>query len=204
MAQENTHTEDAVRKSPFELIPLFKSFLDHIFRRKRWSPRAKRWWTTELEEERDFLAEARRTTPPSSDRFKQARNRWLRAIRIAKRECWERFLQASTPGAVWKPINATPQAGAMPPILTSPSGEQYTTIEEKMEAIAKISFPTKPDYNNNTTQTVSGSVRGSQNQDIGNEDRFWICPKLLKRMLRKISNSSAPGLDGIGWQELKL
>jgi hypothetical protein len=69
----------------------------------------------------------------------------------------------------------------MPPILTSPSGEQYTTIEEKMEAIGNISFPTKPDYNDNTTQTVSGSVRGSQNQDIGNENRFQVCTKLLKQ-----------------------
>jgi hypothetical protein len=153
------HTEDAVRNSPLELIPLFKSFLDDIFGRTRWSPRAKRWWRTEHEEERDILGEARRTTPPSSDQFKQARNRWLRAIRKAKRECWERFLQASDPGAVWKSINARPQACAMPPILTSPSGEQYTTKEEKMEAIANISLPTKPDYNDNTTQTVSGSVR---------------------------------------------
>jgi hypothetical protein len=94
---------------PLEQISLFKSFLDDIFGQKRWSPRAKRWWTKELEEERDILAEARRTTPPSSDQFKQARNRWLRAIWQAKRECWERFLQASDPGQVWKAINAKPQ-----------------------------------------------------------------------------------------------
>jgi hypothetical protein len=78
--------------SPLDQISVFKGFLDDIFGRMRWSPRAKRWWTKELEEERDILAEARRTTPPSSDQFKQARNRWLRAIRKAKRECWERFL----------------------------------------------------------------------------------------------------------------
>jgi hypothetical protein len=197
-------TEDAVCKSAFELTPLSKTFLDDIFGRKRWSPRAKPWWTTELEEESHILAEARRTTPPSSDQFKQARNRWLRAIRKAKRECSERFLQNSDPETVWKSINAKPQACAMPPILTSPSGKKYTTIEETMEAIAHISFPAKPDYSNNTTQTVSGSVCGSHNQDIGNEDRFHVCPKLRKWLLRKTSNSAAPGLDGIGWQELKL
>jgi hypothetical protein len=80
-------------------IELVKT-LNDTFGRKRWSPRAKRWWTKELEEERDILAEARRTTIPSSDQFKQARNRWLRAIRKAKRECWEKFLQASHPGTV--------------------------------------------------------------------------------------------------------
>jgi hypothetical protein len=72
--------------TPLEQISLFKSFLDDIFGQKRWSPRAKRWWTKELEEERDILAEARRTAPPSSDQFKQARNWWLRAIRKAKSE----------------------------------------------------------------------------------------------------------------------
>jgi hypothetical protein len=81
-------------------ISEFRKFLDDTFGCKRWSHRAKRWWTKELEEERDILAEARKTTLPSSDQFKQARNRWLRAIRRAKRECWERFLQASDPGAV--------------------------------------------------------------------------------------------------------
>jgi hypothetical protein len=129
---------------PLEQILLFKSFLDDIFGQKRWSPRAKRWWTKELEGERDILAEARRTTPPSSDQFKQARNRWLCAIRKAKRECWERLLQASDPGQVWKAINAKPQSCAMPPTLTSTSGEQYRTLEEKMEAIANISFPSNP------------------------------------------------------------
>jgi hypothetical protein len=51
-------------------ISVFKGFLDDIFRRKRWSPRAKRWWTKELEEDRDILAEARRTTLLSSIQFK--------------------------------------------------------------------------------------------------------------------------------------
>jgi hypothetical protein len=64
--------------SPLDQISVFEGFLDDIFGRKRWSRRAKRWWTTELEDERDILAEARRTIAPSSDQFKQARNRWLR------------------------------------------------------------------------------------------------------------------------------
>jgi hypothetical protein len=91
-----------------------------------------------FDKERDILTEARRTTPPSSDRFKQARNRWVRAIRKAKWECWKQFLQANDPGHVWKSINAKPQMCAMPPILSSLSGQQYHTLEEKMEAIANI------------------------------------------------------------------
>jgi hypothetical protein len=123
---------------PLEQISLFKSFLYNSFGQKRWSPRAKRWWTKELEEERDILAEARRTTLPSSHQFKQARNMWLRAIGKAKRDCWERFLQASNPGQLWKAINAKPQLCVMPTTLTSMSSEQSYTLEETMEAIANI------------------------------------------------------------------
>jgi hypothetical protein len=100
-----------------------KSWLDDIFGQQRWSPRAKWWWTKELKEDRDILPEVRRTIPPSSDRFKQARNRCLRVIRKAKRECWERFLQASDPGQVWKAINKKPESCAMSPNLTSTPGK---------------------------------------------------------------------------------
>jgi hypothetical protein len=37
--------------SPLDQISVFKGFPDDIFGRKRWSPRAKRWWTKELEED---------------------------------------------------------------------------------------------------------------------------------------------------------
>jgi hypothetical protein len=175
-----------------------------FFGQKRWSPRAKRWWTKELEEERDILAEARRTTAPSSDRFKQARNRWLRAIRKAKRECWERFLQASDQGLVWKSINAKPQMGAMTPILSPPSGEQYHTIEEKMEAIANISFPSKPGDITTIAQNTQELQESGGSADSNLGTAFTVCPKMLKQLLKGTCNTSALGLDGIGWQELKI
>jgi hypothetical protein len=110
------------------------------------------WWTQELEEERDILTEARKTTLPSSDQFKEVRNQWLRAIRKPKRERWENFLQASDPGAVWKSINVKPQPCTIPQILISPSEEEYHTPKDKMTAIAKISFSSRPE----DTQSASG------------------------------------------------
>jgi hypothetical protein len=73
-----------------------------------------------------------------------------------------------------------------------------------MEAIANISFPIQPDDNVNITETVSGPSDRSENQHIGNPDRFNVCPKLLKRVLSKTCNASAAGLVGIGWQELNI
>jgi hypothetical protein len=171
------------RLTPLEQISLFKSCLDDIFGQKRWSPRANRWWTKELEEDRDIQAEARRTTPPSSDQLKQARNRWLRVIRKAKRECWERFLQASDPGQVWKAINAKPQSCAMPPTLTSTSGEPYRTLEETMEAIGNISFPPKPADIPTIAQDTQEPEESRGNTESNDGTAFTVCPKILKQLL---------------------
>jgi hypothetical protein len=140
----------------------------------------------------------------SSEQFKQVRNRWLRAIRKVKRECWERFLQASDPSTVWKSINAKPQQCAIPSTLTSPSGDKYCTITDKMEAIASISFPTKTDNVLSPSNTTDTSTRVPETHVKTNDTKFTVCPKLLKRLLRNTSNSSSSGLDGIGWQQLKM
>jgi hypothetical protein len=140
----------------------------------------------------------------SSDRFKQARNRWLRAIRKVKRECWESFLQPSDPGAVWKSINAKPQSCAMPPTLISPSEEQYNTLESKMEVIAGISFPSRPRDGRILSQDLQAPEISNRTLETSIQTKFVVCPKMLKRLLRKISNSFASGLDRIGWQELKI
>jgi hypothetical protein len=92
----------------------------------------------------------------------------------------------------------------MPPILTSPSGDQFRTLEEKMEAIANVSFPSKPGDTREISQNTEsmGGTHGNVDSDDGHSLR--VCPKMLKRLLRKTSNTSAPGLDGIAWQEVKI
>jgi hypothetical protein len=134
---------------------------------------------------------------PSSDRFKQARNRWLRAIRRGKRECWERFLQASDSGAVWKSINAKPQPCAMPPILTSPSGEEYHTLEEKL-------FPSRREDTQSPCESIHALMNTDGQPESSGKITFTVCPKIVKRLLKKTSHSSVSGLDGMGWHELKI
>jgi hypothetical protein len=112
--------------------------------------------------------------PQASDQFKQARNRWLRAIRKAKRECWERFLQVSDPATVWKSINSKPQPCAIPPILTSPSGEQYQTIEEKWRPL-QISHSQQSLIAMTILQTASGPTNGFENQQMDNRAKFQVC-----------------------------
>jgi hypothetical protein len=92
----------------------------------------------------------------------------------------------------------------MPPILTSPLYDQFHTLEEKMEAIANVSFPSKPGDTREISQNTK-SIDGTYgNVDSDNHHNLKVCPKMLNRLLRKTSNTSTPGLHGIGWQEVKI
>jgi hypothetical protein len=105
---------------------------------------------------------------------------------------------------VWKAINSKPQPSAMPPILKSPSGDQFRTLEEEMEAIANVSFPSKPGDTREISQNTESIGGIHHNVDSDDGHNLKVCPKMLKQLLRKTSNTSVPGLDGIGWQEVKI
>ncbi len=56
---------------------------------------SKRWWNKEVAEVRSTLAKDKRRFGRNEDlkeEFKQARNRYYRTIKKAKRECWQNFL----------------------------------------------------------------------------------------------------------------
>jgi hypothetical protein len=101
-------------------------------------------------------------------------------------------------------MNAKPQQCAIPSTLTSPSGDKYCTTTKKMEAIASISFPTMTDTELSPLNTTDTPTRSLETHVRTNDTKFTVCPKLLICLLRKTNNSPAPGLDGIGWQELKM
>jgi hypothetical protein len=92
----------------------------------------------------------------------------------------------------------------MHPILTSPSGDQFRSLEEKMEAIANVSFPSKPRNTREISQNTE-SISGTHYRvDSDDGHNLKVCPKMLKQLLTIMSNTSAPGLHGIGWQEVKI
>jgi hypothetical protein len=73
-----------------------------------------------------------------------------------------------------------------------------------MEAIANVSFLSKHGDTREISQNTEsiGGIHGNVDSDDGHN--LKVCPKMLKQLLRKTSNTSAPGLDGIGWQEVKI
>jgi hypothetical protein len=87
----------------------------------------------------------------------------------------------------------------MPLTLTSTSGEQYGTLEEKMEAIGNISFPSNPADFPIIAQDTQEPEESGGNTDSIDGTVFTVCPTMLKQLVKRTCNTSAPGLDGIGW-----
>ena len=59
---------------------------------------SKHWWNKEVAEARSTWAKNKRRFGRGEDlkeEFKQARNRYFRTIKKAKRECWQKFLQGN-------------------------------------------------------------------------------------------------------------
>jgi len=76
--------------------------LDEHARKKHWCSRSKPWWCEELKELRKDLGRARRKWRVAGiSRVKVARREFQRAIRKAKRDCWNRFLQEADGIKVW-------------------------------------------------------------------------------------------------------
>ena len=76
--------------------------LDQHACKKRWCSRSKRWWNPELQELRKILGKGRRKKRVAGiSRVQEARRNLRRAIRKAKKECWNRFLQAAEGRELW-------------------------------------------------------------------------------------------------------
>jgi hypothetical protein len=73
----------------------------------------------------------------------------------------------------------------MPPILTSPLGNQFRILEEKMEAIANVSFPSKPGDTREISQNTKSIGGIYHNVDSNDGHNLKVCPKMLKRLLTK-------------------
>jgi len=95
-------TKEQVTEAAGSLREVMTATLDEHARKKRWCSRLKPWWCEELKELRKDLGRARRKWRVAGiSRVKAARREFRRAIRKAKRDCWNRFLQEADGNKVW-------------------------------------------------------------------------------------------------------
>jgi len=148
------------------------------------------WWTEDLAELRKKLGRERRR-PAGIGRVQNARRNLRRAIRKAKRECWNRFLQDAGAKEVWTAAGyTTPRIDKTGQTLVSEDGSIAESQEEREHAIMEAHFPRAPP--------------GSSEPRVGGVAFERVDAHLVGTLLAKAANTSAPGDDRISVDIVKV
>jgi hypothetical protein len=86
-------------------------------------------------------------------------------------------------------MNAKPQSSAMLPTLTSTSGEQYPTMEEKMYVIANISCLSNVADIPTINQDLQETEESHGNTDSIDGTASTVCPTMLNNFYRELTTT---------------
>jgi len=166
--------------------------LDKFAKKKRSCARSKRWWTEDLGKIRKELGRARRNWRVAGmGRVKAARHELRRAIRKAKRDCWNRFLQEVKGTNVWTATGYTvPRVDKAGQALVAEDGSVAEGRHEREQAIHKAHFPPGP--------------RGSYEPKDGGHAFERVDTKLVAALLSRAASTSASGDDRISAGTIKV
>ena len=166
---------------------------------KKLSNRAKPWWSSELKELRQEITRAQRLLslgePNSTLAYVRARNIYFLAIKRAKRDHWNQFLEKEDSKSIFKALAYTKsrKVEKLPPIRSN-SGLLQDSFQGRCKALKDTLFPTLP-----TTESPSW--------DRYTASRAWDWPILSKVELVNACSAKikgkTPGPDSIT-QELIL
>ena len=161
-------------------------------RAKRWCSRSKLWWTPELKDLRKDLGRARRDRRTKCmSRMQEARRQLRRAIRKAKWDCWNRFLQESSGKDVWTAAGYTrPRIDKAGQALVREDGSVAEGHFDREPAILEAHFPPAP------PDVYESSPGGRAFEQVD--------AQLAGSLLAKASNTSAPGGDRISTGIVKV
>ena len=181
----DSSTKEEVTEAEGLLRETMTVTLDEHTRKKRWCSRSKPWWCEDLKKLRKDLGWARRKWRVAGMlRVKAARREFRRAIRKAKRDYWNQFLQAADGNKVW-----TVAAYTMPRIDKTGQAhvrEDSSTVEghhEWEQAILQAHFPSGP----------LGVFEPAQ----GGKAFERVNAQLVGSLLGAAANTLAPGDDQI-------
>lgn len=165
--ESTPHPEDIRTREEFDdlLGTLNRAIQDttdkHVDRQKL-TPYTKRWWTKDLNELRKMAHHlGKKSYGKRSDRehpiheeFRRARNRYTNSIKLAKEQCWMKWLDAVRDDNMWKTSAyiSSPSTDAsrarVPDLITKDAhGDEIkaTTNEETTALFKREFFPSPPD-----------------------------------------------------------
>jgi len=142
--------------------------LDEHARKKRWCSRSKPWWCEDLRELRKELERVRRKWRVAGiSRVKAARREFRRAIRRAKWDCWNRFLQEVDGNKVWTVARyTTPRIDETGEVLVREDGSVVEGHHERVQVILQTHFPPGPPGSYEPAQ-------GGQAFEVVNSQLVW-------------------------------
>jgi len=184
--------QEEVVKAAGVLREAMTATLDQHAKKKRWCSRSKPWWNPDLKELRKELGMARRKWRVAGiSRVQAARREFQRAIRKAKRDCWNRFLQEADGNKVWTAARYTsPRIDKTGQTLIRENGTIAEGHWERKQAILQAHFP----------QTPPGQYFPAD----GGKAFEKVDAKLVGSLLRAAANTSAPGDDRISAGIIKV
>jgi hypothetical protein len=103
-----------------------------------------------------------------------------------------------------------PHASLLRPWLTTSSSsdsESSTRFHHSLYLVTlliSLSILSGPTFPIVVFSRSSAPEESGGNTDSIDGTAFTVCPKMLKQLLKRTCNTSAPGLDGIRWRELKI
>ena len=154
-------TTEEVDTAALALRETMTATLDKFAKKKRSCARSKRWWTEDLGKLRKELGRARRNWRVADmSRVQAARRELRRAIRKAKRDCWNGFLQEAKGSDIWiATAYTTPRIDKAGQVLVADITPEYREYV--------VSYR-RPNYQKATSCPLKEST-GLEDEDTGSE-----------------------------------
>ena len=160
-------------------------------KKRRTCVRSKAWWNDEITELRKARGKATRERRQNPAAYREAQTTLRRAIRRAKKTCWEKFVQGAEKKDLWRAVKYTaPKLEDKAQVLVDEAGNKATSREERERML--IESAKAPDVGERTELPD----RGRAHQQINTA--------LVGRLLAKTRDASAPGGDRMGVEIIKV
>lgn len=211
--------DDIANLEPERAVELFASALDSIskrsFPRKRSGKKLVPWWNSNLDKLRKASNSAKkqllRARKLHLDRpegyeatYKDAKNKYVREVKKSKKDTWQNFVITEGNKDPWsivykiarEKLRVTETACS----LTLPTGEVTIGWRDTFEALMSKAVP----EDSLRTETVEHWETKKENNNYSNSNmENCILEEEIEKVIRKLKNNKAPGLDGVHNETLK-
>jgi len=143
-----------------------EAILNEHAKKRRVCVRSKVWWTKEIAELRKKRGQAVRERRHNPATYGAAQRNLRRAIRKAKKSCWEEHVQGADKEQLWRAVRYTaPRLEGKAQPLVDETGTKATSREERELMLIATAFPEAPDAGEQTPLPDGGHAHQRVNEN---------------------------------------